>query len=84
MYNFPDAQEYAKKLNDFTGHGHFDWRVPTQAELGVLFTNRVPVGEFEPAGWYWSSSQDRNDAWGQHFTDGGLFRGRRAFHDVRG
>ena len=70
---FNEAQRYAAKLD---AHGHKDWRVPTKAELNVLFNNRAAIGSFDisgsnPAGWYWSSTQDnRWDAWGERFSDG--------------
>jgi hypothetical protein len=55
---FNEAQEYAAKLD---AHGHQDWRLPTKAELNVLFNNRAAIGGFNvvgsyPAGWYWSAS----------------------------
>jgi hypothetical protein len=73
---FNEAAAYAKKLNTEKYLGHDDWRVPTKAELNVLFNNRAAIGGFDisgsdPAGWYWSSSQGtRWDAWGQRFSDG--------------
>src|SRR5438105_898104 len=36
-YTFNEAAAYAKKLDE---DGHKDWRVPTKAELNVLFNNR--------------------------------------------
>ena len=43
-------------------HGRQDWRMPTKAELNMLFRNRAAIGGFDttgsyPAGWYWSSSR---------------------------
>ena len=69
---FNQAGEYASKLD---AHGHQDWRVPTKAELNVLFQNRAAIGNFDtsgssPAGWYWSSSQYDYNAWTQRFSDG--------------
>jgi hypothetical protein len=70
---FNEATEYAAKLD---AHGHKDWRVPTKAELNVLFNNRAAIGGFDisgsyPAGWYWSASLNFDwDAWGQRFSDG--------------
>ena len=70
---FNEAQEYAARLD---AHGHKDWRVPTRAELNVLFNNRAAIGGFDisgsyPSGWYWSSSQYGIWlAWGQRFSDG--------------
>ena len=67
-------------------HGHNDLRVPTAAELNLLFNNRVAIGGFDasgsnPAGWYWSSSQDDEwDARGQRFSDGYQFDDTRDFH----
>lgn len=72
--SFDEAREYASRLD---AHGHRDWRVPTKAELDVLFQNRAAIGNFDmpgsdPAGWYWSSSQNGYDgpAWTQRFSDG--------------
>jgi hypothetical protein len=70
---FNEAQEYAAKLD---AHDHKDWRVPTKAELNVLFNNRAAIGGFDvtgsnPAGWYWSASPGYAwHAWGQRFSDG--------------
>jgi Protein of unknown function (DUF1566) len=70
---FNEAKGYAAKLE---AHGHKDWRVPTKAELNVLFNNRAAIGGFNvsgsyPAGWYWSSSNyNELFAWGQSFSDG--------------
>jgi hypothetical protein len=74
-YTFNQAQEYAEQLD---GYGHRDWRVPTKSELNVLFNNRAPIGGSDvsgsnPAGWYWSSSQNGFsyvNAWAQRFFDG--------------
>src|SRR5260370_26024806 len=82
-YTFKEAQNYAKKLD---AHRHQDWRVPTKAELNVLFNNRAAIGEFNvtgshPAGWYWSaSSYDRWDAWAQRFSDGHRYDGIKGLH----
>jgi len=70
---FNDAKGYAAQLD---AHGHKDWRVPTKAELNVLFNNRAAIGGFDvtgsyPAGWYWSASPYYLwNAWGQRFSDG--------------
>jgi len=72
-YTFNEAKAYAKKLDE---DGHQDWRVPTRAELNVLFNNRAAIGGFDvtgsdPAGWYWSASPNLTwHAWGQRFSDG--------------
>jgi hypothetical protein len=67
-------------------YGHQDWRVPTRAELNVLFQNRGAIGNFNtsgstPAGWYWSSSRNilyDHGAWAQRFSDGGQGSNYRA------
>ena len=70
---FDAATEYAIELD---AHGHRDWRLPTKAELNVLFNNQAALGGFDvsgsaPGGRYWSSSQDNCwGAWGQRFRDG--------------
>lgn len=72
-YTFNQARKYAANLD---ANGHKDWRTPTAGELKVLFKNRAAIGGFNeigsfPAGWYWSSSQNRDlNAWGQRFSDG--------------
>jgi hypothetical protein len=73
MMKFNQAKEHADKLD---AHGHQDWRVPTKAELNVLFNNRAAIGGFDvtgpgPAGWYCSASPGYVWlAWGQRFSDG--------------
>jgi hypothetical protein len=69
---FNPAAHYAANLD---AHGHRDWRLPTKAELNVLFGNRAAIGCFdttgsEPAVWYWSSSRSYGHAWAQRFSDG--------------
>jgi hypothetical protein len=60
---------------NFGAHGHRDWRVPTKAELKVLFKNHVAIGGFGPRnsrpGWYWSSLRRFYGTWTQHFGDNG-------------
>jgi hypothetical protein len=70
-YTFDQAQAYCAALDT----GNKDWRVPTKAELNVLFQNRDAIGGFDttgsiPAGWYWSSSRYTFTAWAQRFSDG--------------
>jgi hypothetical protein len=73
---FNEAQEYAKTTNSQKAYGHDDWRVPTKAELNVLFNNRAAIGGFDvsgsnPAGWYWSATPSNKwNAWCQMFSDG--------------
>jgi hypothetical protein len=70
---FNKATEYAAKLD---AHGHRDWRVPTKAELNVLFNNRAAIGGFNvagpyPADYYWSSSQyDQENVRSQRLSNG--------------
>jgi len=67
-----EAKDHAAKLN---AHGHKDWRLPTKAELNLLFQNRAEIRGFDmsthPADSYWSSSMYGIwYAWSQRFTDG--------------
>jgi hypothetical protein len=70
---FERAAKYAKGLD---AHGHTDWRVPTKAELNVLFQNCSAIGGFNttgssPAGWYWSSLRNVYEcASAQRFSNG--------------
>jgi hypothetical protein len=76
---FNEAKEYAQDLNRQKALGHDDWHVPTKNELNVLFNNRAAIGGFnvsgsDPAGWYWSSSQNYIwNAWSQRFSDGAQY-----------
>jgi hypothetical protein len=73
---FNEAREYAATLD---AHGHQDWRLPTKAELNVLFNNRAAIGGFNvtgsnPAGWYWSASPNFEWlAWCQRLSDGAQY-----------
>ena len=89
---FNEAGNYPSKLE---AHGCQDWRVPTKAELKVLFRNRAAIGGFNtsgshPAGSYWSSSRLGDGlAWTQRFSDGfhgyNVFKGfQSALRCVRG
>ena len=78
--SFNGAAKYAKNLNAKKILGHDDWRVPTKAELNVLFQNKdkgALKGTFNltgslTAGWYWSSTPYGDyGAWQQRFGDGG-------------
>jgi hypothetical protein len=99
MYAMPVDAPLTPKFDEATGYcvkldatGHRDWRVPTKAELNVLFNNRAAIGGFNvdgsyPAGWYWSSSPYYTDdwlAWGQRFSDGYQgYDGKDALSSVR-
>jgi hypothetical protein len=73
---FNGAAQYAKDLNARETLGHDDWRVPTKAELNVLFNNRAAIGNFDisgssPSGWYWSGTPFSDfNAYCQRFSDG--------------
>jgi hypothetical protein len=73
------AAEYCGTLPAF---GHSDWYLPALTELGILWTNRTAIGNFDVTdggtavsgaypGLYWSSSENGNyDSYGQRFSDG--------------
>jgi hypothetical protein len=74
-YTFNQAKAYAATID---AHGHKDWRLPTKAELNVLFNNHTVIGGFNgsgssPSGWYWSSTEHQSyagNAWIERFSDG--------------
>ena len=88
--DFNAAAKYAEGLE--VG-GKKGFRIPTKAELNVLFQNREKgalKGTFnltgsDTAGWYWSSTPyNVNYAYGQRFSDGGHdFYGRNSDSSVR-
>jgi hypothetical protein len=73
LMTFKEAAGYAAKL---AAHGHRDWRLPTDAELNLLFSNRATIGGFNltgvrPGGWYWSATKGTSWLAGtQRFSDG--------------
>lgn len=75
-YTFNEAWKYADDINAQKPHGHDDWRLPSKAELNVLFNNRAAIGGFDVSGavlpgWYWTSARSYPSlAWGQRFSDG--------------
>jgi len=69
LMSLRDAESYAQTLED---HGHKDWRLPSQAELQVLYDNRSAIGGFEGTD-YWSSGtwgKAGLGAWGHDFATG--------------
>ena len=70
-----EAMDYAAGLH---AHGHKDWKLPSEAELDVLYQNRdkgALKGTFNTsgsfiAGWYWSSTEHPDGAWVERFSDG--------------
>lgn len=70
---FKEAKAYAVKLN---AHGHQNWRLPTKAELDVLYDNRAAIGGFDSTGSYPASyyvSSEQYDYWlvfFHRFSDG--------------
>jgi Protein of unknown function (DUF1566) len=80
LMTFNAAAEHVAKLD---AYGHHDWRMPTSAELNVLFNNRAAIGGFtltdsNPTGWCWSASGfefNKSLMWAQRLSDG--FQGAR-------
>jgi hypothetical protein len=70
---FDEAKAYAAGLD---AHERKDWRLPSQAELQVLFVNHAAIGGFNVggstlAGCYWSAKPYNEwAAWSQRFSDG--------------
>ncbi len=48
----------AKACYDLVLNGYSNWYLPSQNELGVLFTNRFLIGGFSTSLRYWSSTDD--------------------------
>jgi hypothetical protein len=78
FWRWKEGMEYAAELD---AHGHTDWRLPSRAELHVLYQNRdkgALKGTFDESGgefvgWYWSSTEHPDDAgaaWMERFSDG--------------
>jgi hypothetical protein len=77
---FNEARRYAAGLD---ACGHKDWRVPTMAELQVLFNNRAAIKGFKEdhdflsgENWYWASNSEKTMttvAWSQFFGEGSQF-----------
>jgi hypothetical protein len=84
-YNWYQGTEYCTNL---VANNHDDWRLPTEAELAILYNNRA-TGSFSgtfndsqpfPAGIYWSSTnslQFSNSARVRYFNDGGTGWGNK-------
>mgnify|MGYP000047039166 CR=1 FL=1 len=75
----PAPYQAAEYCDGLTAHGHSDWYLPAQDELDVMYDNKNAGdlnGTFDetgsnPAGWYWSSSENLNNyAQFQRFSDG--------------
>lgn len=55
---------------------HNGWRLPTLAELDLLYANREIIGNFHTSGehhegWYWSADEDFGECvWMRHFGTG--------------
>jgi|SRR5579864_8757417 len=68
LMSFTWAQFFAL---GFEAHDHKDWRLPSKAELQVLFNNRTAIGGFDLNSSYWSeTASGETAAWGQRFNDG--------------
>ena len=79
LMTFRDAGKYADYLSKSKAFGHDDWRVPTKAELQLLFEvskkgalkGTFDVSGSDTAGWYWSSTPYVGfNMWSLRFSDG--------------
>ena len=62
---------YAAQLcADLILNGFDDWFLPSKDELDALYINKTKIGETFTYSHYWSSSEDKRNAWIQTFMDG--------------
>lgn len=63
---------YAAKICDnLSLNGYSDWFLPCKAELNLLYSNRLSIGNLNTLALYWSSSEiDNDEVWVQDFSDG--------------
>ncbi len=75
--SFGKAVEHAAKLNGNKQLGRSDWRMPSKAELAVLFANKDKAALKDVfndrARELWSSSIEGVCAWWQNFAEGGQY-----------
>lgn len=73
--NWEDAKKACRSL----GKG---WRLPTRAELNILYNNRKKIGGFILDNYYWSSTElDDESAFNQDFTDGNQSDGYKRYKE---
>ena len=67
------AGNYAAKLcYDLVLNSYSDWYLPSNDELNKLYLNRIALGGFNSAGFYWSCSEvNASQTWYQYFFNGG-------------
>lgn len=56
----------SKTITESYAVGGNGWRLPTQSELELIYSNKSIVGGFENRD-YWSSTQGNNTAWSKYF-----------------
>ena len=69
----------------YDGGGYNDWYLPSRDELDKLYLNRDAIGGFDTTSnyWYWSSSQNADDAWYQNFDGGNQNDGSYEYYASR-
>ena len=65
----PDSMTWDVAVMVFREHGQ-DWRLPTIAELRILYEQREMIGGFGNEDYWSSTEQDANSAWIQGFRLG--------------
>jgi hypothetical protein len=68
----PTAGNAARRCRGVTINGYSDWYLPSKDELNKLYISRTLIGGFNPAGWYFSSTEGNSAtyAWYQDFSTG--------------
>lgn len=61
----------AKTLcNEYRGGGYNDWYLPNEDELDCIYKNLRKSGKISTDAWYWSSTEFKNEAMNQCFSNG--------------
>ncbi|MBK6545085.1 MAG: DUF1566 domain-containing protein [Saprospiraceae bacterium] len=72
IVNLQGEGTYAAKLClDLVLNGYDDWYLPSYYELTTLYSNKLKIGNFDPFGYYWSSTENNEYYnWGFDFDLG--------------
>jgi hypothetical protein len=72
----------AQLCNDLNTNGYSDWYLPSKDELYKLYQNKNLIGGFSNAA-YWSSTEQGENAWYIHFSNGYVNSMNKYFTEVK-